>query len=151
MSGLQHKNIPRSLTQPLLVAGAERTPAGVVAGIGAGFCGLGWQLHSWVGFCTGVVVFIGGLALLRRIGKADPIMFRVYFRYLRYRPVYPALSRPRRHVSPLKTIRMSLLAGDVVLGVLWHLTRSPFFEVLAEVSILGTCLAFLPAILPERP
>jgi len=44
----------------------------------------------------GVTLWVGLLALLRLMAKADPKLRQVYLRQLRYRPYYPARSTPWR-------------------------------------------------------
>jgi type IV secretory pathway TrbD component len=51
---------------------------------------------QWASIVTGVVLWLIGLFLLRRMAKADPRMRYVYLRQLRYRRYYPARSRPYR-------------------------------------------------------
>jgi type IV secretion system protein TrbD len=51
---------------------------------------------QWASIITGIVLWLIGLFLLRRMAKADPRMRHVYLRQLRYRRYYPARSRPYR-------------------------------------------------------
>jgi type IV secretory pathway TrbD component len=59
--GPRRLQIPRSLVQPLLVGGAERTPTAAVCGIGAAFVVLGYTQPSLVGFGFGLLVLVLGM------------------------------------------------------------------------------------------
>jgi type IV secretion system protein TrbD len=88
--------LAQSLVRPLLVAGGEREPIGVVVGTGLGMLALGWQFASPVCAAMGVLCLTVGLYAVRRIAKRDPRMFAVYRRFLQYRAFYPARSTPFR-------------------------------------------------------
>ena len=52
---------------------------------------LAFSLALWgVGLAVGF--WIGAVAVLQRMGKADPMLRQVYLRHIRYRPFYPAKS-----------------------------------------------------------
>src|SRR6476661_6052738 len=53
---------------------------------------LAFSLASWWGLGVSVVWYIGAIAVLKRMGKADPLLRQVYMRHIRYRPFYPAKS-----------------------------------------------------------
>lgn len=53
---------------------------------------LGFSLASWWGLGLAVTCYCGSMAVLRRMGKADPMMRHVYMRHIRYRSFYPAKS-----------------------------------------------------------
>jgi type IV secretion system protein VirB3 len=53
--------------------------------------GVGLALLFW--FCT--------IAVLQRMGKADPLLRRVYLRHIRYRQFYPAKSGLRSQCVPV--------------------------------------------------
>lgn len=63
-----------------------------------------FSLVTWWGVFAGVVFWIATIAVLSRMGKADPMLRQVYIRHVQYRPFYPAksglfsqsLSTPRR-------------------------------------------------------
>lgn len=147
-NGRQVKAIPPSLVRPLLVGGAERTPAGIVCAAGAAFCALGWQLHSWVAACVGIFVLSVGMGLLRRIAKLDPLMFQVYPRQMRYRAFYPARAVPTRKASPVKATLIG--AGSVIAltGLAYQMTRIPVFGwsavLLAIVTTIYLCVPNKP-------
>src|SRR5450755_193623 len=48
-------------------------------------------LTVW-GFALSAALWFGAVAVLRRMGKADPLLRQVYIRHLRYREWYPAKS-----------------------------------------------------------
>jgi type IV secretion system protein TrbD len=53
---------------------------------------LGFSLASWWGLAVSVAWYVGSMAVLKRMGKADPLLRQVYMRHIRYRPFYPAKS-----------------------------------------------------------
>ena len=53
---------------------------------------LAFSLATLWGVAVAVGFWIGGIAVLQRMGKADPMMRQVYMRHIRYRLFYPAKS-----------------------------------------------------------
>ena len=53
---------------------------------------LAFSLASWWGLAVSVAWYVGAMAILKRMGKADPLLRQVYMRHIRYRPFYPAKS-----------------------------------------------------------
>lgn len=53
---------------------------------------LAFSLASLWGVGLAVGFWIGAIAVLQRMGKADPMLRQVYLRHIRYRPFYPAKS-----------------------------------------------------------
>ena len=53
---------------------------------------LAFSLASWWGLGVSVAWYIGAMAVLKRMGKADPLLRQVYMRHIRYRPFYTAKS-----------------------------------------------------------
>jgi type IV secretion system protein VirB3 len=53
---------------------------------------LAFSLATWWGLGLSVVFWIGAVAVLQRMGKADPLLRQIYMRHVRYRPFYPAKS-----------------------------------------------------------
>jgi type IV secretion system protein TrbD len=51
-----------------------------------------FSLVTWWGIVAGVVFWLAGVAVLSRMGKADPMLRQVYIRHVKYRPFYPAKS-----------------------------------------------------------
>jgi type IV secretion system protein VirB3 len=53
---------------------------------------LAFALATWWGIGLSVGFWIAAVALLQRMGKADPLLRHVYMRHIRYRAFYPAKS-----------------------------------------------------------
>jgi type IV secretory pathway TrbD component len=51
-----------------------------------------FALMSVLGLCLGLGFWIAAIAVLSRMGKADPMLRHVYLRHIRYRPYYGAQS-----------------------------------------------------------
>lgn len=86
---LRQVPIHRALHRPSLILGAERELVlltGLIATV------LVVVALSVVSAVLGIALWSLGVALLRQMGKADPLMSRVYLRHLRYQAYYPAHS-----------------------------------------------------------
>lgn len=53
---------------------------------------LAFSLGTWWGLGLSAGFWIGSIAVLQRMGKADALLRQVYLRHIRYRPFYPARS-----------------------------------------------------------
>jgi type IV secretory pathway TrbD component len=53
---------------------------------------LAFSLGTWWGLALAVCFWIGAVAVLQRMGKADPQLRQIYIRHIRYEPFYPAKS-----------------------------------------------------------
>jgi type IV secretion system protein TrbD len=53
---------------------------------------LAFSLASWWGLGLSVAFWVGAVAVLQRMGKADPLLRQIYLRHVRYRAFYPAKS-----------------------------------------------------------
>ena len=53
---------------------------------------LAFSLGSWWGIGLSVAFWVGAVAVLQRMGKADPLLRQIYVRHIRYRAFYPAKS-----------------------------------------------------------
>jgi type IV secretion system protein VirB3 len=53
---------------------------------------LAFSLATLWGALLALGFWIGGIAILQRMGKADPMLRQVYTRHIRYRSFYPAKS-----------------------------------------------------------
>lgn len=93
MSELRKTPMNRALYRPHLLFGGERTPMIIVISAAAILIWNSWNL---IGFITGVVVLVVGVAVLREMAKKDPFMIAIYMRQKGYRPYYPPFSRPWR-------------------------------------------------------
>jgi len=53
---------------------------------------LAFSLGSWWGIGLSVPYWVGAVAVLQRVGKADPLLRQIYVRNIRYKAFYPAKS-----------------------------------------------------------
>ena len=53
---------------------------------------LAFSLGSWWGLALAFGFWISAVAVLQRMGKADPLMRQIYLRHIRYQTFYPAKS-----------------------------------------------------------
>lgn len=88
--------IPRAIARPVLFAGCERKPVGLVGMFGFMLCWLGWMGHAVPPFLVGLALLWIGIPLLRQLAKRDPQMFATYRRHLRCRHYHRAFSTPQR-------------------------------------------------------
>lgn len=95
VSSLQTNRIHRALSRPNLLMGADRELV-LVTGLAAII--LIFVVLTVYSVLIGIAIWMVILGLLRRMGKADPMMRRIYLRHLRYRPHYRATSTPWRSV-----------------------------------------------------
>lgn len=79
-----------SANRPNLLLGGDRE---LVLFTGLMSAILAFALVTWWGVATGVVLWLGAVAVLSRMGKADPLLRPVYLRHMKYRAYYPAKSR----------------------------------------------------------
>lgn len=80
-----HQSINR--IQQLLAADRQMVVlSGIVVCVSALSIGTAW------GFGGGVVLWFLLIAMLQRMGKADPLMRDVYYRHTKYQTYYPAKS-----------------------------------------------------------
>jgi type IV secretion system protein VirB3 len=80
--------IHRSLTQPILLAGAER-PLAIANWITAAALIFGGGLH-WYTVAVGAFLLTVGHWALVQAAKFDPQLSQVYIRHIRYQDYYPA-------------------------------------------------------------
>lgn len=90
-----------SLNRHNLIMGCERElilSTGVISVILIIF------IQKWWSVALGVGVWLLAVAVLRRVGKVDPIMSKVLQRHFKYRDYYPAQSGLERKAAgtPLK-------------------------------------------------
>lgn len=90
MEELRRVPIHRSLHRPQLLAGADRELAIGAGVISAMFIFAIVQLWA-VG--AGIVFWIIAFAILRRLGKADPLMRLIFIRYQIYQKYYPSQAK----------------------------------------------------------
>jgi type IV secretion system protein TrbD len=53
---------------------------------------LGLTLATWWGVGLAIVLWLSAVAILQRMGKADPLLRQVYAQHIRFRYFYPAKS-----------------------------------------------------------
>jgi len=93
--------IHQSCNRPNLLLGCDRELVLFSALLSAMLI---FALVTWWGVATGILLWLVAVAVLSRMGKADPMLRQVYVRHVKYRPFYPAksgllsqsLSTPRR-------------------------------------------------------
>jgi type IV secretion system protein VirB3 len=81
--------IHQSANRPNQILGGDRELV-LIAMITA--VSLAFSLGTWWGLGLSVAFWIGAVAVLQRMGKADPLLRQIYIRHIRYRPFYPAKS-----------------------------------------------------------
>ncbi len=79
--------IHQSLNRPNQLMGADRELT--LVSLLTTFA-LGFGLASWWGLGLALSCYAIAMGILRRMGKADPILRHVYMRHIRYRCFYPA-------------------------------------------------------------
>ena len=89
--------IHQSANRPHLILGGDRELV-LFAGLTA-VC-LAFTLATWWGVTIGIVFWLGSIAVLSRMGKADPLLRHVYLRHIKYKPFYPAHSGRAAVVIP---------------------------------------------------
>ena len=90
-----------SANRPNLLLGGDRELVLVFAILAAM---LVFAVMKWWSVVAGVVLWLMAVAVLARMGKADPLLRQVYVRHIRYRDFYPAKSRL---VAPQTTTPMN--------------------------------------------
>jgi type IV secretory pathway TrbD component len=78
-----------SLSRPQQLLGSDREMV-IMAGLGAAMMAV--SVMTLASFLIATVGFWVTVAVLARIGKADPMMRKVYGRHLQYKDFYPAKS-----------------------------------------------------------
>lgn len=92
---MQESNRPReviihqSANRPNQILGGDREMV-LIAALTA--VSLAFSLATWWGIGLSVGFWIAAVAVLQRMGKADPMLRHVYMRHIRYRAFYPAKS-----------------------------------------------------------
>ena len=92
--------IHQSANRPQLLLGGDRELV-LFAALMAAM--LVFALVTWWGAIAGVALWFVSVAVLSRMGKADPLLRQVYLRHVRYRSFYPA--KGRVHGLPVTTPR----------------------------------------------
>jgi type IV secretion system protein VirB3 len=79
-----------SANRPQMILGGDRE---MVLFAGLTSACLAFTLATWWGILVGLIVWLASIAVLSRMGKADPLLRHVYLRHIRYASFYPAKSR----------------------------------------------------------
>jgi type IV secretory pathway TrbD component len=90
---LSRSRIHRALSRPNLLMGADRELVlltGLAAAISA------FVVLTWFSVLFGIAIWVGIVAALRMMAKADPMMRRVYLRHVGYQSNYRPTSSPWR-------------------------------------------------------
>lgn len=78
-----------SLSRPQQLLGGDRELV-IMSGLGAALMAV--SVMTFLSFLVAFLSFGAIVAVLAKIGKADPMMRKVYSRHLQYRDFYPAKS-----------------------------------------------------------
>ena len=78
-----------SLSRPQQLLGGDRELV-IMSGLGAALMAV--SVMTFLSFLIAFLSFGAIVAVLAKIGKADPMMRKVYSRHLQYRDFYPAKS-----------------------------------------------------------
>lgn len=82
--------IHRSLNRPELFMGGEREPMMCITLL-CGIAGVFGIIHMEILLLLVVaVLYFGGVAMFKRMAKIDPLMSKVWQRFMRYQTYYPA-------------------------------------------------------------
>jgi type IV secretion system protein VirB3 len=81
--------IHQSANRPNLLLGGDRELVLITMMVAAG---LAFSLATFWGIVLAIVYWIASMAVLQRMGKADPLLRKIYLRHIRYLPFYPAKS-----------------------------------------------------------
>jgi len=91
--------IHQSANRPHLILGGDREMV-LFAGL-TGAC-IAFTVATWWGILIAIVVWLSAVAVLARMGKADPLLRHVYLRHIRYETFYPAKSGRMAVALPCK-------------------------------------------------
>ena len=81
--------IHQSANRPNLLLGGDRVLVLITMMVAAG---LAFSLASLWGIGLAIVYWIASMAILQRMGKADPLLRKIYLRHTRYLAFYSAKS-----------------------------------------------------------
>jgi type IV secretion system protein TrbD len=81
--------IHQSANRPHLILGGDRELV-LFAGLTAA-C-IAFTVATWWGVTIAIVFWLASVAVLARMGKADPLLRHVYLKHIQYRSFYPAKS-----------------------------------------------------------
>lgn len=81
--------IHQSANRPQLLLGGDREMVLLAALMAAMLI---FALVTWWGVLAGLLLWVAAVAVLSRMGKADPMLRHVYIRHVKYRAFYSAKS-----------------------------------------------------------
>ena len=81
--------IHQSANRPNQILGGDRELV-LVAMLTA--VSLAFSLGTWWGVGLSIGFWVGAVAVLQRMGKADPLLRQIYLKHIRYAAFYPAKS-----------------------------------------------------------
>jgi len=90
MDAPREMSFHQSANRPHLLLGGDRELvliSGVLAAI------LIFAVMAWWSIIAGIALWLAAVAVLARMGKADPLLRHVYLRHVRYRAFYPSKSK----------------------------------------------------------
>ena len=91
----------QSANRPNLLLGCDRELVLIAAMLSAS---LTFVIASWWGVLLGVLLWTAAVAILKRMGKADPMLRQVYVRHVKYQPFYMAKSFVRSRTSEMPAV-----------------------------------------------
>jgi len=97
MASLRESDIHQSLVRPQMVMGAERELALLAMMISGFIAYCAYLSFSLILFVVAIFIWLFSIGILRRMFKADPLMFGNYRRHIRYKSHYKAHSTPFRN------------------------------------------------------
>ena len=90
--------IHQSANRPNLLLGGDRELVLLAAMLSASLI---FVIASWWGILSGALLWIVAVGVCQRMGKADPLLRRVYLRHVKYQPFYRAKSSIQSRTSEL--------------------------------------------------
>jgi type IV secretion system protein VirB3 len=90
--------IHESANRPNQILGGDRE---LVIGSGMVAVLILFSLGNIVGIVIGILFWLSSVFVLQRMGKADPLLRRVYLRHIRYQPFYPAKATLHSRAVPM--------------------------------------------------
>lgn len=81
--------IHQSANRPHLLLGGDRE---MVLFAGLTGTSIAFTVATWWGILISIIFWLAAVAVLARMGKADPLLRHVYLRHIRYNTFYPAKS-----------------------------------------------------------
>jgi len=91
----------QSANRPNLLLVCDRELVLIAAMLSAS---LTFVIASWWGVLLGVLLWAAAVAILKRMGKADPMFRQVYVRHVKYQPFYTAKSFVRSRTSEIPAL-----------------------------------------------